>query len=153
MSRSTKEAWLAPDAGDLAEAEVADVPVKGQSVKIRALSATAANAATSDAITTYDDRGIQKMKVDSVMLDILRFQQGVIEPQFSVEEAKAISAKFGPAFQRVVSEIVTISGIDREAVAETEARFPGSGTSAAQKNGADATSGDARSPVPARAGA
>ncbi len=100
MARSTKDAWLAAEAGDLEEAEVQDVPVKGQSVKIRALSATAANAATTSAISTEEIRGQTRMKVDSVKLDIIRFQQGVVEPQFTQAEATIISGKFGKAFNR-----------------------------------------------------
>lgn len=153
MARSSKDAWIGPNAGDLKEAEVEDVPTKGESVKIRALSATAANGATSDAITTYEDRGMQKMKVDSVMLDILRFQAGVIEPKFSVDEVKVISGKFGPAFNRVVSEIAKLSGLTNEAVAETEARFPGSGSGTPETNGSDSPSGDGRPAVPERVGA
>ncbi len=152
MARSTKDAWLAPDAGDLEESEVSDVPVKGESVKIRALSATAANGATSQAITTFEDRGQQKMKVDSVMLDILRFQAGVIEPQFSVEEAKIVSAKFGAAFNRVVNEIVRVSGLNPEAVAETDARFQGSGVGASGTNGDGTPEGDPGPAVPVRTG-
>lgn len=151
MARSTKDAWLSPDAGDLEEAEVTDVPVKGESVKIRALSATAANGATSQAITSFEDRGQQKMKVDSVMLDILRFQAGVIEPKFTVDEAKIVSAKFGAAFNRVVNEIVRVSGLNPEAVAETDARFQGVGAGASGTNGDGAPAGDAGPDKPLRA--
>ena len=38
MARSTKESWLTGP-GDLQEADVEDVPVPGQSVRVRALSA------------------------------------------------------------------------------------------------------------------
>ena len=152
MARSTKESWLAGP-GDLAEKEVEDVPVKGESVKIRALSATAANGATSDAITTTEIRGQQVMKVDSVKLDQLRFQAGVVEPDFTLDEVRIISSKYGPAFNRVVSEIVSISGLSTEAVQETEARFPGSGVGSPSSNGADSPSGDARPSQPVRAGA
>lgn len=153
MSRSTKDAWLSPEAGDLIEAEVSDVPVKGQSVKIRALSATAANTATSEAVETFEHRGQQRMRVDSVKLDIQRFTEGVIEPRFSVEEVRVISAKFGPAFNRVVSEISRISGLDRDAVAETDARFQSGGTGSSGPNGDEPAGGDVGSPEPARAGA
>ena len=152
MARSTKESWLAGP-GDLAEEEVEDVPVKGESVKIRALSATAANGATSDAITTTEVRGQQVMKVDSVKLDQLRFQAGVVEPDFTLDEVRIISAKYGPAFNKVIAKIVEISGLSNEAVQETEARFPSSGIGAPASNGADTSSGDARSPKPVRASA
>src|SRR5512144_433690 len=135
MARSTKDDWLSADAGDLEEVEVADVPKKGQSVKIRALSATAANAATTSAISTEESRGQTRMKVDSVKLDILRFAQGVVEPKFTIDEATIISGKFGRAFNRTIREINRLSGIDEEQVAEVEARFQGVGADPAGGNG------------------
>ncbi len=139
MARSTKEAWLAEDATDLEEKVLEDVPVKGQSVKIRALSATAGNASTTEAISTTEVRGETKMKVDNVKLDIIRFSQGVIEPQFTIAEATVISGKFGRAFNRCIREINKLSGIEEEQVEEIEARFQGGG---ADQNGTD-TSGAA----------
>ncbi len=135
MPRSTKQDWLAEDATDLEEVEVSDVPQKGQSVKIRALSATSANAATTQAISTEEVRGQTRMKVDSVKLDIIRFAQGVIEPQFSIDEATVISGKFGRAFNRCIREINKLSGIEEDQVQDVEARFQGIGT---DPNGASA---------------
>ncbi len=153
MARSTKEAWLAPDAGDLKEAEVVvDVPEKGDAVKVRALSATAANGATSQAITTFEDKGQQRMKVDSVMLDILRFQAGVVEPTFSTEEVRQISNRFGATFNKVVSKIVELSGLNEATAADTDARFPSVGADQAGENGTSPAEGDARSPDAVRAG-
>jgi hypothetical protein len=145
MARSTKDAWLSADAGDLEEAEVQDVPVKGQSVKIRALSATAANAATTSAISTEEVRGQTRMKVDSVKLDILRFAQGVVEPQFSQAEATIISGKFGKAFNKCIREINRLSGIDEDQVQEIEARFPGGSGDQTGRNGSG-TAADAPGP-------
>lgn len=152
MSRSTKQSWL-EGPGDLKEDEVKDVPVKGQSVKIRALSATAASAASSEAVSSYEERGIQKMKIDQVKLSQLRFQAGVVDPEFSLDEVKVVFAKYGPAVQRVLTAINELSGIDEETVVETEARFQGSGTSAAEANGTGAAEGNGGPTVPARAGA
>ena len=150
MARSTKQGWLDGD-GDLATAEVEDVPVKGQSVKIRALSATVANGATSEAISSSAEG---KMKVDNVKLDIIRFAHGVVEPAFTVAESTVISGKYGNAFNRVVAEIVKISGLDQGSVAETEARFPVLGTDTPGENGTGGESADrpGRSDQPARAG-
>ena len=153
MARSTKDDWLAPDAGDLEELEIPDVPVKGQSVKIRALSATAANAATSSAVSTEEVRGQTRMKVDSVKLDIIRFAEGVIEPKFTHAEATIISGKFGPAFNKVLSELNRISGITEEQIRETEARFQGVGGDQVEGNGTSPAS-DADGPdKPVRTGA
>lgn len=153
MERSTKESWLAADAGDLEEQTLEDCPVPGQSIKIRALSATSANAANSRAITTYEEAGKPRYKVDSVELDCLRFQEGVIEPKFTTEECRIISGKFGPAFNRVITAIVKLSGLDAETATETDARFQGSGSG---QNGTDAgepAGGGSGSAVPARTGA
>ena len=153
MARSTKDGWLSGE-GDLKESEVADVPVKGQSVKIRALSATTANAATSEAVSSSEGRGgQQQMKVDSVKLDILRFAHGVIEPEFTTAEATIISGKYGPAFNRVVQEIVKLSGLDQSTIAETEARFQDLGGNPGGSNGPDPASGDDGPAVPSRSGA
>lgn len=137
MPRSTKDDWLAADATDLEEREVSDVPKKGQSVKIRALSATAANAATTSAISTEESRGQTRMKVDSVKLDIIRFQQGVVEPKFTMEEATIISGKFGKAFNRTIREINRLSGIDEDQVAELDARFQSGGAAEEGRNGTE----------------
>ena len=47
MARSTKDGWLSGP-GALAEAEVEDVPVKGQSVRVRALPAAFATVFGSE---------------------------------------------------------------------------------------------------------
>ncbi len=135
MPRSTKDDWLSEDAGDLEEVELADIPKKGQSVKIRALSATSANAATTQAISTEEVRGQTRMKVDSVRLDIIRFSQGVIEPKFSIDEATVISGKFGRAFNKCIREINRLSGIEEDQVQDVESRFQGIG---GDPNGASA---------------
>jgi hypothetical protein len=151
MARSTKDDWLSENAGDLEELEVEDV-VNGKSVKIRALSATAANAATSSALSTEEIRGQTRMKVDSVKLDILRFAQGVIEPKFTVDEATIISGKFGRGFNRVIREINRLSGIEDEQIQEVEARFQSGGSGEAARNGSDPAP-DADGPdQPVRAG-
>ncbi len=152
MARSTKDGWLSGE-GDLKEAEVEDVPVKGQSVKIRALSATIANAATSEAISTTEGRGgTQQMKVDSVKLDIIRFAHGVVDPEFTIAEATILSGKYGPAFNRVVQEITKLSGLDAASVAETEARFPSLGDDSPRSNGTDTAGGSGGPAVPSRTG-
>lgn len=152
MARSTAESWLSGD-GDLAEAVVEDVPVKGESVKIRALSATVSNGANSSAVTTTEVRGKQEMRVDGVKLDIIKFCHGVIEPQFNMEQATVISGKYGPAFNRVVTEINKLSGIDEDSIKETEARFPDLGTGTPAGNGTESAAGSGGSDQPARAGA
>jgi hypothetical protein len=154
MSRSSKEAWLGPGAGDLREQDVEDVPVKGQSVRVRALPAAYSNQATSEALVYETFRGEQRARVDTGKLEVLQFAHGVIEPQFTVAEAEQIAKTFGPAFRRVIGVIDEISGVNKAAVEEAELRFqPGRGSS----SGSDVANGDKagadRSDLPVRTGA
>lgn len=141
MAVSTKDAWLSGPS-DLKEREVKDVPVKGQSVKIRALSASVANQVNTDAITNTIQGNRQVMRVDGAMLDVLKFHHGVTEPQFDLEESKKIAARFGPAFNKVIREINEISGITEEDAKTAEARFQGGDpveASSSHENGAGAS--------------
>jgi hypothetical protein len=153
MGRSTKDAWL-DGPGDLREAEVEDVPVPGESVRVRGLAAGYSNEARSEATELKQVGRDQIVSVNAARLEVLQFAHGVIEPQFTVAEAEQISRKFGPAFRKVVDKIDELSGLDKEAITEAEARFPGGGTSAngSDLDVADAT-GDPGSDLPARAGA
>ena len=154
MGRSDKAAWL-EGPGDLKEADVEDVPVAGQSVRVRGLSAKLSHQANSEALTaTTGQRGDQITTVDSARLVVLKFANGVIEPQFTIKEAEQVAEKYGPAFNKVVEKIDELSEVGPDAVKETAARFPSGGAS---PNGADVGSststGSGGSAVHARAGA
>jgi len=124
MGRSTKESWL-NGAGDLEEADVQDVPVKGESVRVRGLPAAYSNQAGSEALELKTSAlGEQFATIDTARLEVLQFAHGVIEPQFSVGEAEAIAQKYGPAFKKVVAEIDRLSGVDKEAIERASATFP-----------------------------
>lgn len=141
MERSTKSAWM--EGGDLAEADVEDVPVPGNSVRVRALPAAYSNQAASEALKmTQVAGGDQVSTVDTAKLEVLQFAHGVIDPTFSVEDAEHIAQRYGPAFKKVVAKIDELSGVDKEAIQDANARFQGGGASA---NGSDV--GDA---APAR---
>lgn len=154
MSRSTKSSWL-EGKGDLREADVEDVPIKGQSVRVRGLPAAYSNQAQSEALEmkTIGDTQIATINVERV--EVLQFAHGVIEPEFSVEEAEEIAKKFGPAFKKVVAKIDELSGVDKDSMDKAEARFPAGGSEpgGAREARDDApTSGNGGSVVPARAG-
>lgn len=159
MSRSTKESWLQGE-GDLKEADVEDVPVPGQSVRVRALSARYSAQVQSQVKTVNEGRSAV-MKVDVESMEVLQFHHGVIDPTFTLDEAKQIQEKFGPAFRKVVAKIDELSGIDKEAIEQAEQRFPGgvqdtNGTareSASEPMDAAAPTGGGRPDVPARVGA
>lgn len=134
MARSTKDAWL-KGPGDLKEADVEDVPVEGQTVRVRGLPAAYSNEAASEALEMKTTpKGDQIASVNSARLEVLQFAHGTIDPDFSLAEAEDIAKRFGPAFKKVVAKIDELSGVDKEALDATTARFQASGEGA---NGAD----------------
>lgn len=152
MGRS-KQAWLKEGAGDLKEAVVEDVPVKGESVLVRALPAAysneAQNAATELKIVGTD----QVITINKAKLEVLQWVHGVIDPVFSEEEARQVAENFGPSFRRVIDKIDELSAIDKDAIEEATARFPAGGEDEAGSDLAHANgSGSPESLVPARAG-
>lgn len=126
MKRSDKDAWLGGP-GDLAEAEVDDVPIKGQSVLVRALSARY-SAEVQGQLKLVTEGREQIAKIDVPTMELLQFQHGVIDPVFSRAEAEIVQERFGPAFRKVIAKIDELSGIDKEAIEQVEQKFPvGSG--------------------------
>jgi len=123
MKVSTKTAWL-DGPGDLAEGTVEDVPVKGESIRVRALPAQFSNEAQSKALKMVTDaRGGQSATVDVAVMSVLQFAHGCVEPKFTVAEAQQVAEKYGVAFNRVVEKIDELSGVDKEAIEEASATF------------------------------
>ena len=60
-------------------------------------------------------------------MEILQFAHGVVDPQFSEDEARQIAEQFGPAFRKVIAKIDELSGVDKEAIEQTDLRFPDRG--------------------------
>lgn len=128
MSRSTKETWL-DGPGDLREADVEDVPVAGQSVRVRGLPAAYSNRATSKALELVTGpRGDQTARVNTERLEIIQFAAGCVDPTFTEAEAEQIAQKFGPAFKKVIAKIDELSGVNKEALEQAEATFPAGGS-------------------------
>lgn len=155
MERSSKSAWL-DGPGDLREADVEDVPVEGQSVRVRGLPAAYSNQAQSEALEMKTIGTTQIATVNTARLEVLQFAHGVVEPSFTVEEAEKVAEKYGPAFRKVVAEVDRLSGIDKEAIEEANARFQGGGERAPDKREArvhETPNGSGGPAVPARAGA
>lgn len=161
MDRSTKDAWLSGP-GDLKEDEVADVPVKGQSVKVRGLPAAYSNQASSEALEMKTIGDTQIATVNTARLEVLQFAHGCIDPDFSEAEAQTIAERFGPAFKKVIAKIDELSGVDKEALEKAEARFQGGGEQPSggkreaevrNKAGAAPAAGSDGPPVRARVGA
>jgi len=133
MGRSTKDAWLSGP-GDLKEADVEDVPVAGESVRVRGLPAAYSNQASSEALELKTIGAQQIATVNTARLEVLQFAHGCVDPEFTVEEAQAVSERFGPAFKKVIAKIDELSGVDKEAIEAAQARFPAGGESEAGAN-------------------
>ena len=152
MSRSTKASWL-EGPGDLKEADVEDVPVPGESVRVRALSARY-SAEVQGQLKLVQEGRDQIAKIDVPAMELLQFQHGCIDPEFNADEARQIQARFGPAFRKVIAKIDELSGIDKEAIESTEQRFPVGGESqAGAVVGDGAPNGSAGPDLHVRAGA
>lgn len=123
MALSSKDSWL-KGPGDLTEGVVEDVPVKGESVRVRGLPAAFSNQASSEALEMITGpRGEQTAKVNTARLSVLQFAHGCVEPDFTVAEAEQIAKKYGPAFNKVVARIDELSGVDKEAIEDANNRF------------------------------
>lgn len=154
MKRATKASWLQGD-GDLRTEEVTDVPVPGESVLARGLPAAYSNQASSEALEMRQiGNNEQIATVNTARLEVLQFLHGVVEPQFDLGEVEAIASMYGPAFKKVVAVIDRLSGIDKEALENAQARFPaGSGSENGVRVEDATTAGGSRPDVPARVGA
>lgn len=157
--RSTKDEWLSGP-GDLSEADVEvrlspDGPLR--TVRVRALPAAFSNEAGSKALKMITGRrGEQTATMDTAVMAALQFEHGCIDPKFDAKETKQIAEKYGPAFHEVVAKIDELSGVDKEAIEDANARFqvglegPGHGGEA----GADPAPANGGGPaVPSGAGA
>lgn len=117
-TRAKKPTLLSAEAvlekNDLAE-RVVEVPEWGGAVKIRALSKR-----------VYND--IQKASTVNGEIDELKFEMnllvnGIAEPQFTLDQAGQLQEKSVGAVDRVVTEIMEISGLTTRVVAAMEAAF------------------------------
>lgn len=152
MSRSTKDAWL-QGPGDLKEDDVHDVPVAGMSVRVRGLPAKYSAEVQGQMKLTQQGRE-QVAKIDVASMERLQFVHGVIDPVFSEVEASQIQEKYGAAFRKVVAKIDELSGIDKDAIEQTEMRFPDGGAGETRSDVGDGTpAGSAGPDVPVRVGA
>jgi hypothetical protein len=118
----TKDVLL--KASDLVEREV-ELPSIGGSVRVRSLPAQFSNEAASKALKLISGpRGEQTATIDQAEMELLQVFHGVVEPKFaSIEEVRLFAQNTGPAFKKVVGVIDEISGVDKEAIEEANARF------------------------------
>lgn len=147
MGRSTKDAWLSGP-GDLKEDDVEDVPVEGESVRVRGLPAAFSRDIISNCLEQKQIGDTTINSVNARQLAIHQFAHGCVDPQFTVEEADVVAQKYGPAFEKVVDKIDELSGTDSKAVEEANARFQSSGNGANHEGeeGAPTTPGGSGGP-------
>lgn len=112
-----KQSWLT-GATDLQEGEVY-VEAINDSVKVRGLTAGQLASIQTQCTTMKGST----LKFDAGRAEVLRFAAGVVEPQFSEEEANVIAHRFGESFSLIVSVIDEISRASEEDVAKAKARF------------------------------
>ena len=83
MGRSTKQAWL-EGPGDLEEADVEDVPVTGDTIRVRGLPAAYSNEAQSKSLKVINAaNGDQVATMDQAVLEVLQFAHGCVDPAFT----------------------------------------------------------------------
>lgn len=142
MSRLSKDAW---DKSSLRQEEV-EVPELGGSVLIRELPAEYA-AEVASHIEIKEVAGARFASVDKAKMERLQFAFGVIgdggDPLFSEDETADIARKHGSAYNRVIEAIDELSGINKEDIEQTEARFPDSGADEAEAASDEVANGDA----------
>ena len=122
MLTSTMQDWL-EGPSDLQEATVEDVPVPGKSVRVRGLPAKY-SAEVSGQMKVTTEKGEQVATVDVAAMERLQFAYGVIEPQFTEEQAVQVQERYGPAFKKIIAKIDELSGVDKEAIEKAQATFP-----------------------------
>lgn len=152
MERSTADDWL-KGPGDLREAEVQDAPVPGKSVLVRGLSARW-SAAVQGQMKLVQEGTEQVARLDVPTMERLQFVHGVIDPQFSEDQAREVQERFGPAFRKVIAKIDELSGINKDEIEAVETRFPAGVAPAEGDHGDDGSAaGNGGSDVHVRAGA
>ncbi len=114
------EAILKKAPEDLKE-ELIDVPEWDCSVKIK--SFTAAMSAS------IKQRGFGFKGEETLVawgeMEIMQFQHGVIEPNFTEDQVRQLHLSSGRGFARVIEALDELSNLDKEALAKAKEEFPG----------------------------
>jgi hypothetical protein len=114
------EAILKKAPEDIVE-KVIDVPEWECSVKIRSFTAAQASAIKQRG---FGFKG-EETQVAWGEMEIMQFQQGVVEPRFDELQVKQLHLSSGRGFQRVIDALDELSAIDKEALAKAKEEFPG----------------------------
>lgn len=114
MKKLTLEEILA--APDLAEKTI-EVPEWGGAVTVRGFSKAKQQALRHEAMG-------EDGTLDADKVEMLMFCYGVVEPEISSASYGALREKNAGAIDRVLQEILKISGLSESALREAEAQFP-----------------------------
>lgn len=143
-------------ASDLNERDV-ELPSINMTVRVRGLPASYSNQAVSQALKLVQGaRGEQTSQVDTDTLEQLQVLHGLVAPKpRSINDVKTLATQTGRAFKTIVAAIDELSGVDKEAIEEANAKFQAGG--AGSPNGREAgdeqpSAGGGRSDLSARAG-
>jgi hypothetical protein len=109
----TVEAIIA--AKDLKE-EVIEVPEWGGSVKVRSFSKKGQQEVRE--LATIND------EIDPERLEMFMFIHGVVDPPFTNDTYELLRDKNAGVIDRVLQRIMSISGMDQEALAKAQEKFP-----------------------------
>lgn len=163
MARLKEDAWDKPT---LKRKEV-EIPELGGSLLVQELGADLVAEIQSHLRVELSGTD-QVVKVDKATMERLQFAHGVIRDDgsqmYTEEKVAEIAGKHGRPFLRVIEALDEMSGINKEEIEKTTARFPSGGdaeegpdaeansprSGGEGRNGASAIDGSA---VPARAGA
>lgn len=136
------------EASDLKEAEV-NLPALGGSVLVQGLGAAFSNEAQSQALEMVTIGQTQTAKVNTALLEEIQLCHGLKDPKLSREEARSFMEKNGPSVRLIIAKIDELSGVDKAAIEEANARFQGSGDGEADEGEAELHEAPPRSSGPA----
>ena len=96
--------------------ETVPTPEWGGAVLIRGFTKAREFAIRQEAMTADG--------MDEERFEMLLFINGVIDPQFTVDQLEVLKEKSGAVIDRVLTRIMDISGLSKEAQERAKARFP-----------------------------
>ncbi len=143
------------EASDLREEEI-ELEALGGTVLVQGLGAAFSNEAQSQALEMKTIGNTQIASVNTALLEEIQLCHGLKDPKLSREEARKFMEQCGPSVKEIIAKIDELSGVDKDAIEEANARFQGGGERAPDKGEAGLHAASARgngSAVPARAGA
>lgn len=106
--------------------KIIEVPVWECSLKIRSYTAAQAAMIREKGLAFKDD----ETKVAWAEMEILQFQLGVIEPNFTEDQVRELHLSSGTGFGLVISELDKLSKLDKEGIRKAREEFQKSEQSA-----------------------